>query len=155
MHDVANLQRANVIRAADLFADVAVDLPERIGKLPHFSGANQFTKRCGAFDGDDQAAGIFPRSFREKSIFCSGKKFANHKFSGVNRFFNANIELFPGVGEPADAQRLCGKLQRRRIGECGFVDSKRSVVFEIVSGDGGKNMRAIFGGTRERADFVH
>ena|SRR5882724_5002851 len=53
LQDVADLQRANVVRAAELFADITVDLSEWIGELRDLAGTDELAKCSYAFDGNN------------------------------------------------------------------------------------------------------
>src|SRR5882724_4749224 len=110
LQNVAHLQRTNVVRAAELFADVAVDLAEWIGELRNLAGTDEFAKGGYTFDGNNQSASVFKRAFRETGVSGAGEKLADAAFSSLQRFFRVRIEFFPRVGEPADAQRLRGKF---------------------------------------------
>ena len=74
---------------------------------------------------------------------------------GVHDFADATVIFFPDVGEPADAERAPFELRGGGIGERGAIHGKHAAVERIVSGDGGEDVRAIFGGAGQRADFVH
>src|SRR2546426_4971296 len=65
------------------------------------------------------------------------------------------LQRFPGVGEPADAQRAGLQFGGWRIGESSFVDGQGAAVFQIMSGDGSKDTCAVLRAARHRSDFVH
>src|SRR5262245_54104110 len=87
LQDSADLERANVIGGVDLFADIAVDLAERVGELRDFPGADEFAKGGCAFYGNDYAAGVLKWTFGQSCVVCAGKKFADGALGGLQRFF--------------------------------------------------------------------
>src|SRR5207253_3251533 len=76
-------------------------------------------------------------------------------FRGAVNLVNLPIHFFPGVGEDGNTRRFCGELKRSGISKSRLVNREGTAVAEIVSGNGGENACAVFGGPRERADLVH